>query len=313
MAGTRGTAKRQDVTIDGHRLTLTNLDKVLYPETGTTKADVLDYYEQAAPYLIAAAHGRPATRKRWVNGVGTASKPGPMFFQKNLDDATPDWVPRATQQHKDHANDYPLVDDLATLMWLGQLATLEIHVPQWRFDPRGTPLNPDRLVLDLDPGEGAGLVECAEVARLARTALAGRGMEPVPVTSGSKGIHLYAALDGTRTSGEVSDVAHELARSLESDHAGLVVSLMRKDLRRGKVFVDWSQNSANKTTVAPYSLRGRARPWVAAPRTWRELASPALAQLDYKEVLRRLARRGDPFAAVSGGAPGGQAGPGRSG
>ncbi|WP_288026720.1 ATP-dependent DNA ligase [Arthrobacter sp.] len=291
---------KQDVTIDGHRLPLTNLDKVLYPETGTTKADVLEYYTKVAPYLIAGTHDRPATRKRWVNGVGTAAKPGLMFFQKNLDDSAPDWVPRATQKHKDHTNVYPLVNDLATLTWLGQIATLEIHVPQWRFDARGRPANPDRLVLDLDPGDGAGLAECAEVARLARVILADMDLDPVPVTSGSKGIHLYAALDGKQTSDQVSDVAHELARALEADHPDLVVSRMRKELRGGKVFVDWSQNNANKTTVAPYSLRGRSRPWVAAPRTWRELASSSLAQLDHADVLRRLARRGDPLAALAG-------------
>ncbi|RAN76752.1 ATP-dependent DNA ligase [Bacillus sp. SRB_336] len=292
---------KQDVTIDGRRLTLTNLDKVLYPETGTTKADVLEYYTKVAPYLIAGAHDRPVTRKRWVHGVGTAAEPGMMFFQKNLDDSTPGWVPRATLKHKDHSNDYPLVNDLATLTWLGQIATLEIHVPQWRFDDQGRPANPDRLVLDLDPGDGVGLAECAEVARLARAILADMDLDPVPVTSGSKGIHLYAALDGKQTSDQVSDVAHELARALESDHPDLVVSRMRKDLRAGKVLVDWSQNNANKTTVAPYSLRGRSRPWVAAPRTWRDLASPSLAQLDHKEVLKRVARRGDPLAALTAG------------
>ncbi|MGO4383045.1 ATP-dependent DNA ligase [Specibacter sp. RAF43] len=304
MAGARSSSRKQDVEIDGHRLTLTNLDKVLYPATGTTKADVLAYYTEVAPHLIRAAHDRPATRKRWVNGVGTAQEPGKMFFQKNLDDATPAWVPRATQVHKDHSNDYPLVNDLATLTWLGQTATLEIHVPQWRFDGRGRPQNPDRLVLDLDPGEGAGLPECAEVARLARALLADMGLDPVPVTSGSKGIHLYAALDGKQTSDQVSAVAHELALALEADHPDLVVSRMRKILRPGKVLVDWSQNNANKTTVAPYSLRGRSHPWVAAPRTWRELSAPSLAQLDYRDVLRRVGRRGDPLAAT--GPPGGE-------
>jgi bifunctional non-homologous end joining protein LigD len=299
MAAKERESGKQDVVVEGHRLSLTNPEKVLYPETGTTKADVLGYYTKVAPYLVAAAHQRPATRKRWVNGVGTAVNPGQMFFQKNLDDNTPAWVPRASQKHKDHSNDYPLINDLATLLWMGQIAALEVHVPQWRFDADGRPMNPDRLVLDLDPGDGAGLAECAEVARLARTLLEDMGLAPVPVTSGSKGIHLYAALDGTQKATAVSEVAHELARSLEADHPGLVLSRMRKELRRGKVFVDWSQNNANKTTVAPYSLRGRERPWVAAPRTWRELASPSLAQIDYKQVLARLARRGDPFAPVN--------------
>ncbi|WP_345069033.1 ATP-dependent DNA ligase [Leifsonia kafniensis] len=289
----------QTVSVDGHRLTLTHLDKVLYPETGTTKADVLGYYAEIAELLIAHAAQRPATRKRWVHGVGTAEHPEPSFFQKNLDEATPSWVSRRSIQHSDHVNEYPLVNNLATLTWLGQMAALEIHVPQWQFGRGGAPRNPDRLVLDLDPGEGTGLAECAEVARFARAILREMGLDPVPVTSGSKGIHLYAALDRRQTSAQVAEVAHELARALEADHPDLVVSAMSKALRPGKVFVDWSQNNAAKTTITPYSLRGRAHPFVAAPRTWGELKAPDLAQLDYREVLKRVKRRGDPLAKVS--------------
>ncbi|WP_394768109.1 ATP-dependent DNA ligase [Lacisediminihabitans sp.] len=289
------------VTVDGHRLTLTNLDKVLYPSTGTTKRDVLAYYAEIADVLVPHAANRPATRKRWVHGVGTAEHPGQSFFQKNLEDSAPSWVKRRTIQHSDHSNVYPLVNDRATLVWLGQLAALEIHVPQWQFGRTGTVRNPDRLVLDLDPGEGVGLVECAEVARYIKAILGGMGLDPMPVTSGSKGIHLYAAIDGAQTSDQVSAVAHELARSLEADHPDLVVSDMKKALRGGKVLVDWSQNSAAKTTITPYSLRGRAHPMVAAPRTWRELASPDLAQLDYREALRRVKKRGDPLTGVVSG------------
>jgi bifunctional non-homologous end joining protein LigD len=176
------------------------------------------------------------------------------------------------------------------------MAALEIHVPQWQFGRTGIRRNPDRLVLDLDPGEGVGLAECAEVARLVRAILDGMGLTALPVTSGSKGIHLYAALDGKQTSDQVSAVAHELARALEADHPDLVVSDMKRSLRGGRVLLDWSQNSAAKTTIAPYSLRGTLQPTVAAPRTWRELASKDLAQLDYREVLRRVKRRGDPLA-----------------
>jgi bifunctional non-homologous end joining protein LigD len=289
-------ATKQVVSVGGQRLTLTNLDKVMYPETGTTKGEVLDYYASIAHVLIPHARERPATRKRWVNGVGTAEHPGEMFFQKNLDDSTPDWVTRGTIEHKNRANEYPLVNNLATLTWLAQIAALEIHVPQWRFARTGEQKNPDRLVLDLDPGEGAGLQECAEVAREARAILRDMGLDPMPVTSGSKGIHLYAALDGRQTSDEVSAVAHELARALEAALPDLVVSDMKKELRQGKVLVDWSQNNGAKTTITPYSLRGRSHPMVAAPRTWRELASPSLAQLDFQEVLRRVKRRGDPLA-----------------
>ncbi|WP_427135735.1 ATP-dependent DNA ligase [Pseudarthrobacter sp. S9] len=273
----------------------------MYPETGTTKADVLAYYAAVAPVLIPAAANRPATRKRWVHGVGTPEAPGQVFFQKNLDESAPGWVPRASIKHKEHTNQYPLVNDPATLAWLAQIAALEIHVPQWRVDSHGNAMPPDRMVLDLDPGEGAGLAECVEVAKLARTILQDVGLDPVPVTSGSKGIHLYAALDGTRSSEQISDFAHELARALEADHRELAVSDMKKALRAGKVLVDWSQNSAAKTTIVPYSLRGRPRPTVAAPRTWRELSSPSLHQLDYQEVMKRVKSGKDPFAAISGG------------
>jgi bifunctional non-homologous end joining protein LigD len=286
----------QLVSIDGHRLKLTHLDKVLYPETGTTKGDVIAYYSTIADVMLPHVRNRPATRKRWVNGVGTPAKPGMMFFQKDLDESTPAWVTRREIEHKDHSNEYPLVNDLATLTWLAQIAALEIHVPQWQFGRTGARHNPDRLVLDLDPGPGIGLQECAEVARFAREILQGMGLDPQPVTSvtcGSKGIHLYAAIDGNQTSDEVSSVAHELARSLQADHADLVVSDMKKSVRAGRVFVDWSQNNGNKTTVAPYSLRGRMRPTVAAPRTWRELQSADLAQLEFGEVLKRVKKRGD--------------------
>ncbi|WP_105034001.1 ATP-dependent DNA ligase [Cryobacterium aureum] len=294
-------ASSQVVSVEGHRISLTHLDKVLYPETGTTKADVLAYYAAIADVLIGHAANRPATRKRWVHGVGTSETPGPMFFQKNLEPSTPSWVKRREIQHKDHVNTYPLVNDLATLTWLGQMSALEIHVPQWQFGRTGTQRNPDRLVLDLDPGEGVGLAECAEVARLARAILQDIGLEPMPVTSGSKGIHLYAALNLSYTSDQVSAVAHELARALEADHRDLVVSDMKKTLRPGKVLVDWSQNNAAKTTITPYSLRGRSHPMVATPRTWKELASSDLEQLDYKQVLARLKRREDPLALLTAG------------
>lgn len=300
MAGSR-----ERVRVAGRELTLTNLDKIIYPETGTTKADVLAYYAAVAHVLVPAAANRPATRKRWVNGVGTAAKPGEVFFQKELEDSAPGWLPRAAITHKDRTIHYPLVNDAATLTWFGQINSLEVHVPQWRVDSHGNQLNPDRLVLDLDPGEGAGLQECREVALLARAILQDVGLDPVPVTSGSKGIHLYAALDGSQTSEQISAFARELARALEADHPGLAVSDMKKSLRKGKVLVDWSQNNAAKTTVVPYSLRGRPTPLVAAPRTWREIDSPNLKHLDYQEVLRRVRDGKDPFAAVVNAAGGG--------
>lgn len=285
----------QTVRIDGRRLRLSNLDKVLYPETGTTKGEVIDYYSRIAPRLLPHVHGRPVTRKRWPDGVGTAADPGEPFFAKALEPGAPAWVPRHPIDHSSGAKDYPLVEDVPTLIYLAQVASLELHVPQWRFDVDGTRLDPDRLVLDLDPGPGVGLAECAEVARWARAILLDIGLDPLPVTSGSKGIHLYAHLEGRQSSDAVSAVAKELARAIEADHPDLVVSQMSKAARPGKVFIDWSQNNGSKTTIAPYSLRGRAEPTVAAPRTWAELDDPGLRHLLFHEVLDRS---GDPLAAI---------------
>lgn len=286
----------QWVTVAGRALRITNLDKVMYPATGTTKADIFAYYAAIAPALIPQAAWRPATRKRWVDGVGTPDAPGSAFFHKNLEGSAPDWVPRASLRHVARTNVYPLVNNPAVLAWFAQGAALEIHVPQWRFNFAGVPQNPDRLVLDLDPGEGVTLAHTAVVARLCRDALVTMGMDAVPVTSGSKGIHLYIPLDGTLPSTEVVATARELARGMEAHHGDLVVSLQRKALRAGRVLIDWSQNSAAKTTVCPYSLRGRFRPTVAAPRTWEELADPELRQLDHREVLERVSRGVDPIA-----------------
>lgn len=192
------------------------------------------------------------------------------------------------------------------------MASLEIHIPQWQVakgssDPGtidSTSRHPDRMVFDLDPGPGRGLADCVEVAQLVRELLTGMNLDVYPVTSGSKGIHLYAPLDATATSQQISDVAHELARSLESDHKDLVVSAMKKTLRENKVLIDWSQNSAAKTTVAPYSLRGRFTPTVAAPRTWDELDDPdTIEQLRFEVVLDRIDDLGDllePLAQTSG-------------
>jgi bifunctional non-homologous end joining protein LigD len=294
-------ARDQTVTVDGRLIKLTNLDKVLYPQTHTTKADVLAFYAEVGPTMLPHLYERPATRKRWPDGVGTAdSKKAPtVFFNKDLTAGTPDWVARHKIAHRDHDNYYPVVNDLATLTWLAQLAALEIHVPQWRFGHNGQPRNPDRLVLDLDPGPGVTLAECAEIALLARDILRDIGHDPVPVTSGSKGIHLYAPLDGSQSPEQATAVARELALALESDNRDRVISSMKRSERDGKVFVDWSQNNGAKTTVSPYSLRGRDRPMVAAPRTWEELTSPDLEQLDYAAVLDRVRELGDPLATMA--------------
>ncbi|MGN7862165.1 non-homologous end-joining DNA ligase [Microbacterium sp. 22303] len=289
----------QFARIGERRLRVTNLDKVVYPVTGTTKGEVIDYYARIAPQLLPVLAGRPVTRKRWVEGVGTAEDPQGSFFAKQLEPGAPGWIPRQEIPHSGGAKDYPLVDEVATLVWMAQVAAIELHIPQWRFAPDGGRGNPDRLVLDLDPGPGVTLAQCAEVALIARGILDGMGMDPVPVTSGSKGIHLYAHLPGDRTSEEISAFAHALARAIETDRPDLVTSVMTKTLRAGKVFLDWSQNNGKKTTIAPYSLRGRPQPWVAAPRTWEELEAPDLRQLRFDEVLERAESGLDPFTVIT--------------
>lgn len=286
-------AGKNEYTLGGRTLTVSNLDKVLYPETGTTKADVMQYYLEVADVLIPQVSRRPVTRKRFPDGVE-----GESFFRKDLESSAPDWLPFGILAHKESTNRYPLAEEPAVLAWFAQVAALELHTPQWCFGEHGYPDNPDRLVLDLDPGPGVGLAECAEVARWCKDILDGMGMESVPVTSGSKGIHLYAALDGASTAEQVAAVAKELARALEADNSDTVTSVMKKAQRAGKVFIDWSQNNGKKTTVAPYSLRGREHPTVAAPRTWAELNDPKLRQLEYTEVLHRVAQGTDPIAPL---------------
>nr|VDG62906.1 Putative DNA ligase-like protein Rv0938/MT0965 [Streptococcus thermophilus] len=286
-------ARSKKFQVGERTLAVSNLDKVLYPATddapAVTKADVMHYYLTVADVLIPQIARRPVTRKRFPDGVG-----GEAFFRKDLEDSAPEWIPFGIIAHNTSTNRYPLANEPAVLAWFAQVAALELHTPQWRFAGTGYPANPDRLVLDLDPGPGVGLAECAEVARWCKEILDGMGMESVPVTSGSKGIHLYAALDGTSTADQVSAVAKELARALAADNPDEVTHVMKKDQRAGKVFIDWSQNNGSKTTVAPYSLRGRERPTVTAPRTWDELEDPN--QLEYTEVMQRLAEGLDPLA-----------------
>ncbi|WP_328390664.1 ATP-dependent DNA ligase [Nocardia sp. NBC_00416] len=272
---------------------LSNPDKVLYPATGTTKGAVIDYYAEIAPAMLPHIAGRPVTRKRWPDGVAA-----PSFFEKNLGAGTPSWVPRRTQRHSDRDVTYPVVSSQAGLVWLGQQAALEIHVPQWRFagDERGPAT---RLVFDLDPGPGAGLAECARVALGIRDMVAEIGMRAYPVTSGSKGIHLYVPLDRALSPGGASTVAKQVAANLEKLLPDLVTATMAKKVRAGKVFLDWSQNNPSKTTIAPYSLRGREEPNAAAPRTWDEIEDTGeLRQLRFDEVLRRYRSDGDLLAAL---------------
>lgn len=290
-------ADKQVLAVGDRQLVVRRLDKVLYPETGTTKADVLDYYARIADTMLPYLADRPVTRLRWPDG--TESKP---FFEKNVPSHAPDWLrtvllPTPGSSRNRETLTFPIIEDLAGLLWAANLAALELHVPQWTVGPRGGVHNPNRLVVDLDPGAPAGLPECAEVARLVRARLnevsAGLGDHAVPVTSGSKGMQLYLPLAGDQSADTVHSFARQLADDLAASHRDLVVSKMLKTLRPGKVLLDWSQNNPAKTTICPYSLRGRARPWVAAPRTWAELDDPKLAQLTSAEVLDRVAELGD--------------------
>jgi bifunctional non-homologous end joining protein LigD len=293
----------QAVEVEGRRLLLRNLDKVLYPGTGTTKGEVIHYVVSIAPVLLPHLRDRALTRMRWPNGVD-----GQMFVEKNLPGGTPDWVRRVRlpvpgSQADRETIDYPVADDLPTLVWLANLAALELHAPQWTVGPRGAVHGPDRLVIDLDPGAPAGLAECAQVALLVRDRLAEDGLDCFPVTSGSKGMQLYAAVSGKQDAFTVHDYARRLAEALERDHRALVTSRMTKALRPGKVLLDWSQNHPAKTTISPYSLRARAQPWAAAPLLWSEVEAGAdgsepLRQLRYDEVLARVERHGDLIAPL---------------
>ncbi|GAB0106263.1 ATP-dependent DNA ligase [Nocardia sp. JMUB6875] len=272
----------------GIEVGLTNLDKVLYPAVGTTKGEVIDYFTAIAPALLPHIAQRPVTRKRWPNGVEEQS-----FFEKNLAEHAPKWLERRTVQHSDRPVVYPLIDNVAGMAWLGQQAALELHVPQWRFD--GAEVGDiTRLVFDLDPGPGAGLAQCAEVALILRDVVRDVGLEAYPVTSGSKGIHIYVPLDRRLGPNGASAVAKQVATNLQQLRPELVTANMSKAARDRKVFLDWSQNNPAKTTIAPYSLRGRAEPWVAAPRAWEEIEKPKrLRHLRFEEVLRRWEEQGD--------------------
>ncbi|MGV0732020.1 ATP-dependent DNA ligase [Mycolicibacter sinensis] len=284
------------------RVKLTNADKVLYPATGTTKAQVYDYYTRIAEVMLPHIAGRPVTRKRWPNGVAQDS-----FFEKQLASSAPAWLPRAEVQHRSGITAYPIIEDLDGLAWIAQQAALEVHVPQWRFEAEWTgggrvlkPGQASRLVFDLDPGEGVSMSQLAQVARAIRDLMSELDLDTFPVTSGSKGVHVYAALERPVTSAGAVTVAKRVAQQLESAMPKLVTATMAKKLRAGKVFVDWSQNNASKTTIAPYSLRGRAHPTVAAPRTWAELDDPDLRQLRFDEVLERVEHDGDLLAGLDG-------------
>jgi bifunctional non-homologous end joining protein LigD len=291
------------VDVEGRTLKISNLGKVLYPRTGTTKGEVLSYYARIAPVLLPHLANRAVTRIRWPHGVEDMS-----FFEKNIPGGTPSWVHTVTvpttgsrtASKEEGTLTFPIVDDLATLTWLVNLAALELHVHQWTVGRDGRPRGADRLVIDLDPGEPAGLHECCRVALLVSDALEERGLVAKPVTSGSKGLHLYADLPRRMPSEQSTALAKEVAEALEKEHPALVTATMTKARRAGKVFLDWSQNSGSKTTISPYSLRGKERPYVATPLGWDEVEEgaddpDALEQLRYEQVLERIEAYGDLF------------------
>ncbi|ROP35318.1 non-homologous end-joining DNA ligase [Saccharothrix texasensis] len=286
------------VRVEGRLVKLTNLDKVLYPEVGFTKAEVIDYYTRIAPVLLPHVVGRPMTVRRFPNGVD-----GKSFFEKNAPSHAPEWVRTVRVETPGSSRgaeyaDFVVVDDLATLVWLANLAALELHVPQWGVGARGARHSPDLVVFDLDPGEPATVVQCCRVACRVREVLEGDGLAPVVKTSGSKGLQVYAAVS-VSSAGSTSEYAKGVAQRLAGEWPEEVVWRMAKAQRTGKVLIDWSQNNPAKTTVAPYSLRARARPSVSTPVSWEEVeACRVVEDLVFlaDEVRERVRAGGDLFA-----------------
>jgi DNA ligase D len=288
------------VRVGGRTLELSNLDKVLYPAAGYTKGEIIDYYTRVAEVLLPHLRDRALTRIRFPDGVEAPVK----FFEKNAPAGTPSWVRTETlpvpgSSMGRETIDFVVADDLATLVWLANLAALELHTPQWRIGSGG----PDLLVVDLDPGAPAGLAECAEVALLLRERLAADGLTAVAKTSGKKGMQLYCPIAASQSSEVVSGYAKRIAGELARAHRHQITDQMTKRLRPGKVFIDWSQNAAAKTTVAPYSLRAEPTPSVSAPLTWAEVEAGRVRRLTPTDVLARIEEHGDLLASLLDGGP----------
>ena len=281
-------AARLEVQVEGRTLSLSNLGKVLYPVPGFTKGEVIDYYTRIAPVLLPHLRDRPLTLKRYPNGVDAGH-----FYEKNCPSHAPEWVRKARVDKID----YCVCDDLATLVWLANLADLELHPSLSLVDDIN---RPTVMAFDLDPGPPAALAECCEVAFILRDALEQVGLQSFPKTSGSKGIQVYVPLntDDVDYDHGTKLLSQALARHLEAAHPKLIVSQQKKELRRGKVLIDWSQNDEHKTTVCVYSLRARERPTVSAPLGWEELEDPATLVFEAADVLRRVEEHGDLFAPV---------------
>jgi bifunctional non-homologous end joining protein LigD len=283
------------VDIDGHELKVSNLDKVLYPEVGFTKGEVIDYYARIADVMLPHVGGRCITFRRFPNGVDEGS-----FFEKRCPSHRPSWVAVSPGPgDRGGAIEYCRLDERAALVWAANLAALELHAPMARADDIESPT---MVVFDLDPGPGTGMTECAAIALDIRAALERLDLVLLPKTSGSKGLQLYLPLNSPHTHDHAAEFALALAQLMEKHHPDQVVSNMKKELRRGKVLIDWSQNSRHKTTICAYSLRARPTPTVSTPVTWDEVeAAAGGAGLSFaaSEVLDRVAEVGDLFAVTA--------------
>jgi bifunctional non-homologous end joining protein LigD len=286
------------VDIQGKRLKLSNLEKVLYPAVGFTKGQVIDYFVRISPVLLPHLKGRPLTLKRFPNGVN-----GMFFYEKNCPEHRPEWVQVAPVWSAGNNKwmNYCLAQDLPTLVWAANLADLELHTS---LSLGKEILRPTFIVFDLDPGEPANMVQCCQVGLWVRDVFAQLGLKSFAKTSGSKGLQIYTPLNTPVTYDDTKPFAHELARVLERQHRELVVSDMKKALRVGKILVDWSQNDDHKTTICVYSLRAKDRPTVSTPVTWDEVENclakkdPNLLAFDSAQVPERVKQYGDLFAPV---------------
>jgi len=265
--------------VEGRHVRLTSLTKVMYPRLGVTKSQVIDYYASVGHAIVAQTTGRPATRIRFPLGVGAQS-----FFEKNAPEGIPEWIPQKVV----NSIHYPVFDEVAAVVWSAQNNALELHTPQWR-----EPGLCDRLVVDLDPGPGAGLPECCDVALLVADYLRADGLESMAVTSGSKGMQLYVPFPEPMDGEAVLNYARSMAGDLAAQEPEKVVATMTRSRREKRVFIDWSQNNPAKTTITPYSLRGKDLPFAATPVTWQEVEAGLSEQFLFTETMARLQEYGD--------------------